>query len=774
MLNAGRLILVTGNQHPVSSFQYHSTVPPDSKTGVPCLTVLQCVTVELLQGLNPQQQKAVTASDGPVLVLAGPGSGKTRVLTHRVAWLVLELDVAPWRIMAVTFTNKAAREMRERLGHLLGPSRARSLTLGTFHATCARILRREAEAAGIPRDYAIFDADDQLRLVKQAIRDLNLDDKRYRPQAVHGAISRAKNELIPPEAYSTGSYYGEVVKRIYERYQAMLAANNGLDFDDLLMVTARTFDRTPDVLAKYQERYRYILVDEFQDTNQAQYVLLRQLSGRRHNLFCVADEDQSIYAWRGADYRNIRRLRDDHPDLVTILLEQNYRSTQTVLDAAHAVIRHNPDRTDKSLFTRRGRGPKITVHEAYDQDDEAQFVVDTIAQLALPPSQGGQGGVGVHPGDCAVMYRTNAQSRAFEDAFIRAGLPYRLVGATRFYARREVKDLIAFLRLIHNPADGVSMARVINIPPRGIGRKTVAVLEDAARERGVSVYEVLKQPPDLSSRAQRVLTAFLELLEGWMAAREHLTVAQLIDRVLEDTRYADYLRDGTEEGEDRWANVLELRNVAAEYEVLTLTDFLADVALVSDVDNLSDEVDAPTLLTLHSAKGLEFPVVFITGLEEGMLPHSRSFDDQEQMAEERRLMYVGLTRAKDRLFLTYAFIRTRYGDSEPSVPSRFLDDIPPELVGGSWRREQGLGARDEEQGARGKGLGARDEGRNSPFAIRHSQFSAGQRVRHTTFGEGLVVESRADGDDEMVTVIFEETGLKRLMASLARLERLDD
>jgi len=774
MLNTGRLILVTGNQHPVSSFQYHSTVPPDSKTGVPCLTVLQCVTVELLQGLNPQQQKAVTASDGPVLVLAGPGSGKTRVLTHRVAWLVLELDVAPWRIMAVTFTNKAAREMRERLGHLLGPSRARSLTLGTFHATCARILRREAEAAGIPRDYAIFDADDQLRLVKQAIRDLNLDDKRYRPQAVRGAISRAKNELIPPEAYSTGSYYGEVVKRIYERYQAMLAANNGLDFDDLLMVTARTFDRTPDVLAKYQERYRYILVDEFQDTNQAQYVLLRQLSGRRHNLFCVADEDQSIYTWRGADYRNIRRLRDDHPDLVTILLEQNYRSTQTVLDAAHAVIRHNPDRTDKSLFTRRGRGPKITVHEAYDQDDEAQFVVDTIAQLALPPSQGGQGGVGVHPGDCAVMYRTNAQSRAFEDAFIRAGLPYRLVGATRFYARREVKDLIAFLRLIHNPADGVSMARVINIPPRGIGRKTVAVLEDAARERGVSVYEVLKQPPDLSSRAQRVLTAFLELLEGWMAAREHLTVAQLIDRVLEDTRYADYLRDGTEEGEDRWANVLELRNVAAEYEVLTLTDFLADVALVSDVDNLSDEVDAPTLLTLHSAKGLEFPVVFITGLEEGMLPHSRSFDDQEQMAEERRLMYVGLTRAKDRLFLTYAFIRTRYGDSEPSVPSRFLDDIPPELVGGSWRREQGLGARDEEQGARGKGLGARDEGRNSPFAIRHSQFSAGQRVRHTTFGEGLVVESRADGDDEMVTVIFEETGLKRLMASLARLERLDD
>jgi DNA helicase-2/ATP-dependent DNA helicase PcrA len=718
--------------------------------------------VDLLKGLNPQQQKAVTASDGPVLVLAGPGSGKTRVLTHRVAWLVQELEVAPWRIMAVTFTNKAAREMRERLERLVGPSRGRGLTLGTFHATCARILRREAEAAGIPRDYAIFDADDQLRLVRQAIRDLDLDDKRYRPQAVHGAISRAKNELVPPGAYSTGSYYGEVVKRIYERYQALLAANKGLDFDDLLMVTVRLLDHSSDVLAKYQERYRHVLVDEFQDTNQAQYALLRQLSGRHHNLFCVADEDQSIYAWRGADYRNIRRLRDDHPDLMAILLERNYRSTQTILDAARAIIRHNPDRTDKSLFTRRGRGAKIAVHEAYDQDEEARFVVDTIAQLAAQE--------GVRPGDCAVMYRTNAQSRAFEDAFIRAGLPYRLVGATRFYARREIKDIVAFLRLIHNPTDGVSMARVINVPPRAIGRKTVGVLEDAARERGTSVYEVLEeipnstaQGPKLGTRAQRALAAFLEMLEGWIAARGSLTVAQLMDRVLEDTRYADYLRDGSEEGEERWANVLELHNVAADYEDMTLTDFLADVALVSDVDNLSDEVDAPTLLTLHSAKGLEFPVVFVTGLEDGLLPHSRSFDDPEQMAEERRLSYVGLTRAKDRLYLTYAFRRTRYGDSEPSVPSRFLDDIPPQLLSGSWRQAR------------------RDTSRHitawqpTPEVARPAQprFRTGQRVRHVTFGEGLVVESRVDGADEIVTVAFEEVGLKRLLANLAPLEPLE-
>ena len=718
--------------------------------------------MDLLKGLNNQQQKAVTASDGPVLVLAGPGSGKTRVLTHRVAWLVQELDVAPWRIVAVTFTNKAAREMRERLERILGPSRCRGLTLGTFHATCARILRREADPAGISRNYAILDADDQLRLVKQAIRDLNLDDKRYRPQAVHGAISRAKNELIPPEAYSTGSYYGEIVKRVYERYQALLVANSGLDFDDLLMYTVQLFDQHPDVLATYQERYRHVLVDEFQDTNQAQYALLRQLSGRHHNLFCVADEDQSIYAWRGADYRNIRRLRDDHPDLMTVLLEQNYRSTQTILDAARAVIRHNPDRTDKSLFTQRGTGVPIVVHEAYDQDEEAQFVVDTIAQLVAQE--------GARPGDCAVMYRTNAQSRAFEDAFIRAGLPYKLVGATRFYARREVKDLIAFLRLVHNPAEGVSMARVINIPPRAIGRKTVAVLEDAARTRDVSIYEVLKaiqlpeeDGPALGTRAQRALAAFLGMLEGWIAARAELTVVQVIDRVLEDTNYADYLRDGTEEGEERWANVLELRNVAGEYADLTLTDFLADVALVSDVDNLGDEVNAPTLLTLHSAKGLEFPVVFITGLEEGMLPHSRSLDDPDQMAEERRLSYVGLTRAEDRLFLTYAFVRTRYGESEPSVPSRFLEDIPSKYLSGSWRRAR----RSTVQRT------TTWQSKAEPAHRAQPRFQAGQRVRHGTFGEGLVIESRATGGDEIVSVIFEGVGLKRLMAGLAHLEKLD-
>jgi len=726
------------------------------------------MTMDLLQTLNPQQERAVTAPAGPILVLAGPGSGKTRVLTSRVAWLVLERDVAPWRVMAVTFTNKAAREMRERLEGLLGPSRARSLSLGTFHATCARILRREAEAAGISRDYVIFDTDDQRRLVKQALEDLNLDDKQYRPRSLQAAISQAKSELVPPQGYAAHSYYGEIVKRVYERYQALLADNSGLDFDDLLMVTAMTFKRRPDVLAKYQEQYRHILVDEFQDTNQAQYALLRQLSREHHNLFCVADEDQSIYRWRGADYRNIRRLRNDHVEIETFLLERNYRSTQTILDAAQAVIRHNRDRVDKHLFTERGEGPEIVVKEAYDQDDEAQFVVDTIAQLVAQE--------GRSPGEFAVMYRTNAQSRALEDAFVRAGLPYRLVGATRFYSRREVKDLLAFLRLIQNPDDDLSMERVINVPPRGIGRKTRAALEDAAREAGLSVYRVLQrvrdpdvEGPGLWTRAEKSVLDFLEMLEGWIAASRELSVAELINRVLEDTRYADYLRDGSDEGEERWANVLELRNVAADYTDHSLTEFLTDVALVSDVDNLTADVDAPTLLTLHSAKGLEFPIVFITGLEEGLLPHSRSFDEPEEMAEERRLMYVGLTRAEDRLFLSHAFRRTRYGSSEATVPSRFLEDIPMELTTGSWRAARQSRRQRQTSWERPRTGRVVTLGDASP----KPQFRAGQRVVHDAFGEGVVLESRQQGDDQIVTVNFEGAGEKRLMASFAPMEVLE-
>ncbi len=731
--------------------------------------------MDILDGLNPQQHQAVTAPDGPVLVLAGPGSGKTRVLTHRVAYLVSHQNVYPWRIMAVTFTNKAAREMRDRLVDLLGASRAGELTLGTFHATCARILRREAPGVGISRDYVIFDTSDQLNVTKQAIRELNLDEKKYRATAILDTISRAKNELISPQQFRPQSYYEEVVRRIYERYQAILQANNAFDFDDLIMALTTLFDQRPDILEKYQEKYRYVLVDEFQDTNMAQYVLVLQLTARWRNVFCVADEDQSIYRWRGADYRNIARLRDDFEDLNQIVLEQNYRSTQTILDAARAIILHNRNRVDKVLFTERGRGIQIVTYEAFDENDEAQHIVDRIVDLRRRGE--------ARYGDCAVMYRTNAQSRAIEDAFIRAGMPYKLVGATRFYARREIKDVLAYLRLVHNPTDSVSLARVINVPPRGIGQTTLGHLERIAQERRVPAWDVLrdlgtqgKEGP-FGSRARKALGAFAEMLGQWLQSSEGLSVVELMDLVLDRSDYRDYVLDGTEEGRERWENILELRGVAADYEDMTLTEFLADVALVSDVDNLTEEVDAPTLLTLHAAKGLEFPVVFITGLEEGVLPHQRSFDDPEEMAEERRLMYVGVTRAKDRLYLTRVFRRTFRGQSDVANPSRFLDDIPEALVqgthGGTHRRVPQRADRS------GRFVGQPNNQVKSwhpsfrpAEEARVAQFRAGERVRHPNFGEGIVIESRLRRDDEEVNVVFEGAGIKRLLVSFARLEKI--
>ncbi len=708
-----------------------------------------------LKALNPQQQQAVTASDGPVLVLAGPGSGKTRVLTHRVAWLVLEKNVAPWRIMAVTFTNKAAREMRDRLVKMLGAEQAHRLTLGTFHATCARILRRDGEAIGIPRDYAIFDADDQVVLVRRTLKELNIDEKRYSPASVHAAISRAKNELIAVEAYQPRSYFGEIVRRVYARYQEQLRASHALDFDDLLIETVRLFREHADILAAYQERYLHVLVDEFQDTNMVQYLLLRQLAGRHRNLFVVADEDQSIYMWRGADYRNIARLRQDHPDLVTYLLEQNYRSNQTILDVAQAIIRHNPERTEKKLFTKRGKGPRVFVHEAYDQEDEAEFVVQTVVALTRARE--------AEPGHFAVMYRTNAQSRALEDAFIRAGQPYRLVGATRFYARREIKDLVAFLRLVHNPADSTSLIRIINVPNRGIGQKTIQALEEAALAHGEPLWWAVEAlatgqggVPDPGSRARAAVTAFYRMVRGWIDQREGLMPADLLSRVIAETGYERYLRDGTEEGEDRWANVQELETVAAGYGGLTLSDFLADVALVSDVDNLAEGTNAPTLLTLHSAKGLEFPVVFIVGLEEGLLPHSRSLDDPDQLAEERRLMYVGVTRAKDRLYLTHASRRAHYGSYESTWPSRFLEEIPAHLIEGAPVRAAAA--------ARTSATSWTSSWQPAPTGC----FKGGERVCHPDFGEGIVAESRVRSGEEEVTVVFKQGGIKRVLASFLK------
>jgi len=717
--------------------------------------------MELLQGLNIQQQQAVSAGNGPVLVLAGPGSGKTRVLTHRVAYLIGYMGVRPYGILAVTFTNKAAREMNRRVETLLG-GQTRGLTVGTFHAFCARLLRREAEYLPIDKNFVIFDADDQLGLVKQALKDLNLDEKRYRPHALHAAISNAKNELYGPDEFPVQNYSDEITRRVYQAYQNLLLTNNAVDFDDLLLYTAHLLEMHPTVRERYARHFEHILVDEFQDTNMAQYILLRHLASFHNNLFVVGDADQSIYRWRGADYRNVLRFEKDYPDAQVILLEQNYRSTQTILDVAMAVIDQNPHRTPKKLFTERGRGTSVVLKETFSDQSEAQYVIETIATLIARKQ--------ANPGDFAIMYRTNAQSRVLEEAFLKANLPYKIVGAQRFYGRREIKDLIAYLRLVHNPSDEVSLMRVINTPPRGIGTKTIQALRTQAQKAGLSMGETVltlahtdDSPPAeaFSRRTLGTLKAFGDLLAGWRAAG--LSPLELLDRIIGDVDYRPYIDDGSDEGYSRWENVLELRRLAAEQSESNLEIFLEQIALVADQDTLDEQSNVPTLLTLHAAKGLEFPVVFLVGLNDGVLPHNRSFDDPEAMMEERRLLYVGITRAKNHLHLTYARQRYIYGYPEYAEPSRFLADIPPTLLD-DGKPQRGTGKRTPRGARQTRGESAPPQSTSVP------RYQVGQRVIHPNFGEGLVLNTRMDGEDEILDVFFEDVGLKRLVAALANLE----
>ncbi|MBN1438474.1 MAG: UvrD-helicase domain-containing protein [Anaerolineales bacterium] len=737
--------------------------------------------MDYLQSLNARQREAVECGEGPALIVAGPGSGKTRVLACRFAHLVLQAGIAPRQILAVTFTNKAAREMRERIERLLaaadgGDGRERGLrhlSIGTFHSLCARWLRRDGEAVGLPRDYVIFDGDDSERTVKQALLDCNLNIKQYSPGAVQSAISRAKNEMLSPERFPNLTPFERAAGKAYRRYQELLAASRAADFDDLLLLAVRLFREHPEILGRYQERYLHILVDEFQDTNEVQYALVKLLAERGRNLYVVGDADQSIYRWRGADYRNVQRFREDFSGARTILLEENYRSVQNVLDAAMGVIRVNRGRVDKKLFTRRGAGRKLVLREAYDEHDEARFVVETISELTA--QMPGEGERTLRPGDCAVMYRTNAQSRALEEEFIRANLPYRLVGAQRFYGRREVKDALAYLRLVHNPADAVSLARAINTPTRGIGDKAFAALQEAAARGGRQPGTLLLAMADaaatarlaalLPPRAAPAFAAFGRMLADWRAAAGKDTVPELLRRILRDIRYREFLRNGSEEGDERWENVEQLIAVAEEFEEIPLDRFLEEIALVSDQDTLTEAQDAPVLLTLHAAKGLEFPVVFLVGLDDGLLPHMRSMDDPEAMAEERRLFYVGITRAMDRLYLLRAFRRSAGGGGGLMDESRFLRDIPPDLLSG------------EESAGRTFPFRRRIESplRETPEsgAPRESKFRSGMRIRHNRFGEGIILESRVHGGDEILTVEFESAGLKRLDADAAPIEAIE-
>ena len=728
--------------------------------------------MDMLSGLNPAQREAVEAVEGPVLILAGPGSGKTRVIAHRIAYLIKVMGISPRRIMAVTFTNKAAREMKERVYGLLG-SRVEELTLGTFHRICARILRAEAAHIGLEPRFVIYDEEDQLNLVKRSLEELGLEPKLYPPKALKSAISAAKARLLAPEEYIPGHYFEEVAKRVYQRYEELLAQSNALDFDDLLMKAVLLFRDRPEVLAKYQSRYLHLLIDEFQDTNLAQYLLAKQMAGEHRNICVVGDPDQSIYSWRFADLRHILDFEKDYPDAKIVFLEQNYRSTKTILDVANYVIYANRQRKEKKLWTENEVGTPIAIAQTYSEQEEAQFVVGEVEKLTSDEEFKAM--------DCAVMYRTNAQSRALEEAFIRFGMPYKLVGGTRFYERREIKDIISYLRLIHNPDDSVSLSRIINTPGRGIGNKTVAELMAWAKQLEVSLYSALKLTAEgkednpFTPRRAQALVSFLTLLDELMERGNELNIVALIDLVLQRTGYKDYLLQSDEE---RWENILELRTVADEYQDLeakdSLASFLEGVTLVSDIDGLDEKADAVTLITLHQAKGLEFPVVFIVGLEEGLLPHFKSLPDPEQLEEERRLCYVGITRAKERAYLVHALRRSLMGVSGRSIPSRFLNDIPPHLVTST---SAGLGEQAlvtappiPRADTRLRFGPSRAEGR-PPFP-RLSMIKAGERVRHATFGEGLVVGCVATKDDYEVTIAFDGGEVKRFLLSFAPLEKV--
>ncbi|HET9346617.1 MAG TPA: UvrD-helicase domain-containing protein [Candidatus Limnocylindrales bacterium] len=657
---------------------------------------------EIVKRLNPEQARAVTTTEGPLLILAGAGSGKTRVLAHRIAYLIGVKGARPWSILAVTFTNRAAGELRERIISLVGET-GREVQAGTFHSLCARVLRRHGEAIGVSRRFVVYDTDDQQALMKQILREEDLPlTGEFRPSIVLGAISRAKNEMLDAAFLRENAvnHHERTIARLAVRYGERLKQAGALDFDDLLLEAVRLFDESPDALAFYQDRWRYLHVDEYQDTNRPQYLWVRALAAKHRNLAVVGDDDQSIYRWRGADIRNILDFERDYPDATVVKLERNYRSTQLILDAAHAVVSRNAERTDKKLWTEQSGGRPIQRFEAYNEEEEAEWIARQVEGLTggrgsiltrRADDGDGEDGGPLKARDIAVMYRMNAQSRSIEEAFLRYGIRYQLVGGVRFYSRREVKDALAYLRVLRSDTDSVSFERIINVPARSIGDKTIEVLRLAQRVDGLTTWEAIEKAArgeveTLQPRTRMALADFAALVRRLRTRIGVLPLPELLDEVLEASGYRAMLADGSEDGEERWANLLELRSVTTRYDDLSPEDaldrLLEETALVADQDSYEGDADAVTLITLHAAKGLEFPVVFIAGLEEGLFPHSRALDDEKELEEERRLAYVGITRAKRRLFLSHAWRRATWGMGQISVPSRFLLEIPAELMVG--------------------------------------------------------------------------------------------
>ncbi len=717
--------------------------------------------IDTLEGLNKEQLAAVEQAEGPMLIIAGAGSGKTKVLTCRIAHL-LNLGVRPYKILAITFTNKAAGEMRERVDAMSGAG-ARDVWLFTFHAFCARLLRQDIEKLGPYKgNFVIYDETDSKNLIKQIVQEMNLDDKRYKASGVLARISAAKNCLLKPEKYEAGDFYDTKVAQIYALYQARLMANNALDFDDLLAVTLELLKKNKDVREKWQNKFDYILVDEYQDTNRVQYLLTKILAEKHRNICVVGDADQSIYSWRGADIRNILDFENDYPEAKVIKLEQNYRSTQVILDAANAVIENNTGRRKKNLWTDKGMGKEIIYYRANDERDEARFVVEKAEEYQRQ---------GYKLSDMAVLYRTNPQSRVFEEMFIKSGISYCLVGGTKFYERREIRDMLAYLRVIYNPDDNLSLLRIINVPRRGVGDVTIERLLKYAEENETTLFDVISgvdDLPDVPRRTAAKIEELVRIIFDLTGDAADIPVKELIEELLERTGYLEELELSIDpQDQSRIDNLMELLSVAEDFakgdDEGTLENFLSHVALLSDIDEADTGNDSVTLMTLHSAKGLEFPVVFLTGAEEGLFPHARSMLDEDELEEERRLCYVGITRAKEHLVITNARVRNMFGQANANPPSRFLSEIPRQLI----RAARGGRAVRGVPEAKKDGKGSFTPKENSSATV----FKAGDKVIHGKFGAGTIVGVKKTVDGQEVQVAFDGAGIKSLLTKFAALKK---
>lgn len=772
--------------------------------------------MDIFEGLNPMQKQAVEHMEGPLLIMAGAGSGKTKVLTCRIANLLAH-GVAPYRILAITFTNKAATEMKERAERMIGAA-AKDVWLSTFHSFCARFLRREIEATELyKKNFVIYDTSDSQAVIKDALKQLELDEKQYTPGSILNAISNAKNQLQGPRTFRklADGFFQQKVADVYDIYQKKLRDNNALDFDDLLMVSVTLLEENEDIREKYQRRFQYILVDEYQDTNGAQYQLTKILAAGHRNLCVVGDADQSIYGWRGADIRNIMDFENDYPDATTIKLEQNYRSTKTILAAANAVIEHNTERKKKALWTENPEGEKVTTYQATDERDEAHFIATTMMKQKTI--------FNADYGDMAVLYRTNAQSRILEEGLMAAHIPYTMVGGLKFYDRKEIKDIVAYLRVIFNPLDDVSLLRIINVPKRGLGATSVAKLVDYAAAEELTLFDVISNPdmlatiPGITARVKKPLELFTTFLFNTMATAGNLAMDDLIERVLDESGYKKELEeDKKPEAKDRLENLKEFVGMAKEFmkseEQPTLENFLAQLSLVSDIDNADMEDDRVTLMTLHAAKGLEFPIVFMAGMEEGVFPHSRTLMDVSQLEEERRTCYVGITRAERKLYLTYARTRMLYGHMNANPPSRFLKEIPEEYLEQLVPRRNAYGfANANSYGAQqqhgvmafrpttsgaygGAARGAHFTGQpQSALAAMQSleqrnvnqkpaagvirpdmnvAWRVGDKARHGKWGVGTVVSVKGEGEEVQLQIAFPGQGVKGLMQKYAPIEKV--